>query len=179
MKLIAVEYGDWIPAPLRRNPNLGWDFNEKLLQNSPPKKYCLMIWRQEYYWQRDTEQYLCRGFWATGAFRDPAMIKILDDRVRIMVGGEFSRVEEEEIVLKDLLARSPPRYGAYTVREELFLSFIEEFIPVDRGMVNFRSRWQLCYDVPVDEAWETVGHRSLAEGRQARREQRRRARLYH
>lgn len=62
---IAVEYGPWIPAPLRTNPTLGWDFDKELWKNSPSKKYSRMIWRQEYFWRKTTAEYLCRGFWAT------------------------------------------------------------------------------------------------------------------
>ncbi|XP_043465792.1 uncharacterized protein LOC122500769 [Leptopilina heterotoma] len=136
-----------------------------------------MIWRQEYFWRNTTGEYLCRGFWATSCFRDPAMLKSEDGHTGIVIGGGFNCTEEKEIPLKDLLSRAPPRYGAYAVREELFFSFIEEFVLINGEMLCFRSRWQLCYDVPVDEAWKTIGHRSLAEGRKARREQKRRARL--
>ncbi|XP_043473746.1 uncharacterized protein LOC122505927 [Leptopilina heterotoma] len=102
-----------------------------------------MIWRQEYFWRKSTGEYLHRGFWATSSFRDPAMLKSEDGHMKIMVGGEVNCVEEEEIFLQDLLARYPPRFGAYAVREEYFISFIEEFLPINGEMTCFRFRWQL------------------------------------
>ncbi|XP_043480322.1 uncharacterized protein LOC122510008 [Leptopilina heterotoma] len=142
-KRIVVEYGRWVPVPHRINPNLGWDFSEELLNSTPPRKYSRMIWRQEYYWRRSTEEYLGRGFWATASFRDPVMVKREDGDLVVIVGGESNCIEEERVPLKDLLAHSPPRFGAYTLREEYFLSYIQEFVPVEGEMICFRSRWQL------------------------------------